>query len=407
EPDQSSFCAVGSLLEGGNGETLVNQIDVPGITYGFDDDGNPITFKRFADTLDLRVENHVLGVLDDSYDASQNTMPGYSFSFEGGRAGQLRFGKPAFTNTKRGGQLAFIRKNHCASIDGRGFNNTNFGRMQYAVVEPEFLEKYGQSKQLLGEVQGNDRQAGEPDITWYTIDSVTTGGNSINQVEGSDYTVSSDGILLLRMIKPTNNGNAAPSVINNPEQYRGEYKITLKGTFRHHSSYSTDIGNDNASGKVNLSPITWLFNEVKTTTQESAQTIYRNLVVNTNFVSFVQLCLLFFIIYSSYTFVMGIEQINAKEFVMKLLKIAFIAALIDPDSFWFFEVVMFDSVHNALGFMVAALNGYDITDGNHEIMLPVAQAWQGFVSWDTWARMLSLVFMPPGLKFLGGVILVA
>lgn len=231
-----------------------------------------------------------------------------------------------------GGYVLNIKQTKCRRQNGNSFNDTYSGRgnIQYVIAD------YGKnpnndsmtSRNILLDANGSG--------------SITAPGNE-------------DGYLWLRI------NNASNDYKDSFGQYRVDFMTSIsQGGFYH------DV----------LEPF---FQGFKNKIQGAAEQMFKNMTCYkgisgaggcTNFFNYVKGLLSLYIMIYGMMFLIGMVQISQTDLVIRIVKIAFVAGLLNETTFEFFNNYVFDFVTGFTDDIISNMSGYSIFSGSTTISNP-------------------------------------
>ncbi|MCE2991704.1 MAG: type IV secretion system protein [Candidatus Jidaibacter sp.] len=134
------------------------------------------------------------------------------------------------------------------------------------------------------------------------------------------------------------------------------------------------------------------------------QHLFNRFVADSMFVSTIRVLLLFYIVYTGLTFIMGIAQLTQKEASVRLIKISIILMLIAPNSWVFFNTYLFRLfTDGALELLVLITAKADSSTSQIQALLKhptdifseFNQPFKILFGQVTWAKILSILFSGP------------
>ncbi len=120
-----------------------------------------------------------------------------------------------------------------------------------------------------------------------------------------------------------------------------------------------------------------LFEGLKGKIKASAITIFKNMTCYkkdsgscTNFFTYIRAILTLYVMFFGMLFLLGSIKINQTEFVIRVIKIAFVAGLMNESTFEFFNLYVFDFVTQFSDDIMSNMSGYSIVSGSNTISNP-------------------------------------
>lgn len=239
-------------------------------------------------------------------------------------------------STNTGGYVINIKHTKCRRLNGNGADDTYPGRgsLKYMILDP-----------------GQDPNTGGS-YSEYTMVVDTNGDSTISVPSGVT------GNIWLRIENDTND------YINSTGQYSVEFGGQID-----RGGFIKDI----------LNPI---FEGIKQRTKDAAIQIFKNMTCYqgtggtdapcTNFFTYLRAILALYIMTYGMMFLMGMVQISQMDIVVRVVKIGFVAGLMNENTFDFFNNYVFDFITSFSDEIMANLGGYSIfTDGSSTINNPL------------------------------------
>lgn len=224
-----------------------------------------------------------------------------------------------------GGYILNIKQTKCRRTNGESFNDSinDRGRIDYMIVPID--------------------QNPNSSSSVYQINSLSTDGqgNANIQIPAS-----------------INDGNLWMRINNAPQDYKdsfGQYKVQF--------SISTPVGQ---FGALILTP---LFEHLKGTVKNASEQMFKNMVcyegdVNgtgcSNFFNYIKAILILYIMLYGMMFLLGMVQINQTDLVIRVIKVAIVAGLMNQNTFAFFSQYVFDFATGFSDSIIANMSGYSL-----------------------------------------------
>ena len=308
--------------------------DAAGLLYRFDNSEEPTnkksrgsnySFVEFEDDQSLVGKNEEDGkykiIMNTIYDGNSPSYLQYRFHENDGN----------FANNT-GGYALNIKQTKCRRTNGNSMNGDSEGRgiVQYVISE------YGQNP--------------NNDMTDLTKQNVLTDVNGSGQITAPSDT---EGYVWMRI----NN------VQEDYEDSFGQYQVQFFTSIEE-GSFFNDV----------LNP---LFEGLKGKIKESAITIFKNITCYqgdtgncTNFFTYIRAILTLYVMLLGMLFLLGSVKINQTEFVIRVIKIGFVAGLMNESTFEFFNLYVFDFVTQFSDEIISNISGYSIVSNNNSVSNP-------------------------------------
>ncbi len=231
-----------------------------------------------------------------------------------------------------GGYVLNIKQTKCRRQNGNSFNDTFSGRgnIQYVIAD------YGKN----------------PNNDTLTTRNILLDANGSGNITAPG---NEDGYLWLRI------NNAPNDYKDSFGQYRVDFMTSIdQGGFYH------DV----------LEPF---FQGFKDKIQGAAEQVFKNMTCYkgisgsggcTNFFNYIKGLLSLYIMIYGMMFLLGMVQISQTDLVMRVVKIAFVAGLLNDTTFEFFRTYVFDFVTGFTDDIIANMAGYSIFSGSTTISNP-------------------------------------
>ena len=302
-----------------------------GLLYRFDSSENPTNKKS-------RGGNFGYSKIDSN---QSNLNPGADYRvirdeiFTASDVSYLQYrnhdNSPYFSDNT-GGYVLNIKQTKCRRQNGNSFNDTFSGRgnVQYVIAD------YGKN----------------PNNDTLTMRNILLDANGSGNITAPG---NEDGYLWLRI------NNAPNDYKDSFGQYRVDFMTSIdQGGFYH------DV----------LEPF---FQGFKDKIQNAAEQMFKNMTCYrgisgsgecTNFFNYIKGLLSLYIMIYGMMFLLGMVQISQTDLVMRVVKIAFVAGLLNDTTFDFFRTYVFDFVTGFTDDIIANMAGYSIFSGSTTISNP-------------------------------------
>ncbi|MFK7973829.1 MAG: type IV secretion system protein [Rickettsiaceae bacterium] len=302
------------------------------LLYRFDGNENPTNKSARGGTYSLAKIQQDQG--DIPKNANYRSIFKQTFLDENISYLQYRFLDTGNFASNTGGYVLGIKQTKCRRENGNAFNDTFNGRgvVQYVIAD------YGHNP--------NDTSNITPSAIMVDKNgsgSLTTAGNQ-------------EGYLWLR-------------INNKDEDYKdsfGQYQVQFLTQNKTADFYS-----------VILDPFLKSF---KGRIKDAATTIFKNMTCYkgiggdggcTNFFTYIKVMLIIYIMFYGMMFLLGMVKINQTDLVIRVVKIAFVAGLMNDKTFEFFNNYIFDSVTGFTDQIIANMSGYSLFSGSTTITNPL------------------------------------
>ncbi|MGI4775692.1 MAG: type IV secretion system protein [Janthinobacterium lividum] len=194
---------------------------------------------------------------------------------------------------------------------------------------------------------------------------IVPGGQDPNSTDNSydinTVTTSLEGSASITITTNQSAGNIWMKIRNNQDDYqdsKGQYTVTLV-TYQPMNKFVIQV----------LNP---LFETLKGKVSAASETIFKNMTCyNTtysncsNFFNYIKAMLTIYIILYAAMFLLGIVQITQQDLVIRVVKIAIVAGLMNQQTFEFFNIYIFNFVTNFSDQIISDIPGYNtfLSDG--------------------------------------------
>ncbi|RTK92052.1 MAG: hypothetical protein EKK61_06545 [Rickettsiales bacterium] len=301
-----------------------------GLLYRFDNSEDPSNKTALGNNYSFaEIQSNQSSVNGESYRIILNTQ--YTQSDSSYLQYRL-FNQDDEAENNTGGYVLNIKQTKCRRSNGQTMNDSFQGR--------------GQVEYLIA------TNSADPN-------SASSQGSAVNlDVNGSgNITASSNGYLWLR-------------IKNNQDDYKesfGQYQVQL----------TTSVDN----GDFVRDAFTPFLSGFKEKIKNTSTSLFKNMtcyqgsgvVENcTNFFNYVKGMLTLYIMIYGMFFLLGLVQISQTDLVIRVVKIAFVAGLMDGKTFEFFNNYVFDFVINFSDEIIANMAGYTIYSGSATISNPLS-----------------------------------
>lgn len=118
--------------------------------------------------------------------------------------------------------------------------------------------------------------------------------------------------------------------------------------------------------------------------------IYNNFIVDKRFLNIVKMSLLLYLMVYGAEFMLGLTSVSANDLLVRMIKVAVVIELFDPDHWAFFNDYLFNLFTNGSDYVVAAVTG-DATTYKTGIFGFVDDVFNIFFAEDTWKRLAALL----------------
>lgn len=181
---------------------------------------------------------------------------------------------------------------------------------------------------------------------------------------------------------------------NKQEDYQhstGSYKVTIYNDTKKDQSFVLNV----------LHHIT---KRLKSLVKDASNKLFQNITCYkfnqnadncTNFFNYLRAILTLYVMSQALLFLMGSLEINTYEFVIKLIKVGFVAGLMNEKTFEFFNDYLFDTLMYASDHLIKSISGYTAFTGMREISNPFmfmdALLTRIFLGPQFWLQLLTLL----------------
>ncbi len=234
-----------------------------------------------------------------------------------------------YTHTT-GGYVLSIKQTKCRRTNGNSFDDVipNRGKVQYVIVP----------------FDGDD-----PNKVSYPAQNI-----DIANSEGTaKITADRDGHLWMK-------------VYNKEEDYKESY-----------GRYQVKFMTSEKVGSFTLLIATPLLEILKSKVQTAAETIFQNMTCYggeagscISFFNYIRGVLILYVMVLGATFLLGMTKINQQDLVMRLVKIAIVAGLMNGSTFEFFNAYLFDLMINFSDGIISNMSGYSMFTSTNKIANP-------------------------------------
>ncbi len=233
-----------------------------------------------------------------------------------------------------GGYVLNIKQTKCRRTNGNSFNDTFAGRGNVQYV----IGSYGKNPNT--------------DMSGVTIRNILLDANGSGSITAPS---DEEGYLWFK-------------INNDPNDYKdsfGQYRVDFTTTIDQ-GGFFHDV----------LDPF---FQGFKDKIQGAAEQIFKNMTCYkgisgsgncTNFFNYIKGLLSLYIMIYGMMFLIGMVQISQTDLVMRIIKIAFVAGLLNDTTFEFFNTYVFDFVTGFTDDIIANMAGYSIFSGSTTISNP-------------------------------------
>lgn len=202
--------------------------------------------------------------------------------------------------------------------------------------------------------------------------------------------------MVIPLDENANNPPIAPRTINNLSLNSGEVELTIPGGSSGYmwmrilndpndykdsfGQYQVQFFTSQAVGQFTLLILDPLFEQLKTRIRTAAESIFKNMICYnggsnelsscTNFFTYIKAILSLYIMLYGMMFLLGMVKINQTDLVIRVIKIAFVAGLMNEKTFNFFNTYVFDFVTGFADEIIGNMSGFSMFSTTNTIRNP-------------------------------------
>lgn len=262
-------------------------------------------------------------------------------------------------------------------IEKAGYNGRDVGYLQYKLADADnaysdntggFVLNIKQTKCIRTNGNGMNDSIQGRGVVQYVIADYGSNPNTTAPVNIENIVVDAGGKGSITAPSSGSGGYLWLKINNAPEDYKdsfGQYTVSFLSDIRHGGFYD-DV----------LNP---LFEGLKTKIKTTSITIFKNMTCYqgiggagncTNFFNYIKGLLSLYIMFYGAMFLLGMVKISQTDIVIRVIKIAFVAGLMNDKTFAFFNDYVFDFVTGFSDAIIANMSGYSLFSSSTSVSNP-------------------------------------